>query len=60
VQQVIGMVTHGVVDRSILEHLKASGVSHLVETDTRSVTQWQNFVTVLSVAELLANGIKTG
>lgn len=57
-RRMIGIVTHGVISRIILERLKTAGIDKLTETDTREVIQDKNFVKVLSVAELLAGKIR--
>lgn len=57
-KRIIGIVTHGVCSRRILERLKTAGLDKIVETDTREVFQDEKFAEVLSVAELLTDGIK--
>ena len=58
-KRIIGIVTHGVTSSALLEHLKTAGLDGLVETDTRGVTRDENFVEVLSVAELLVEKLKS-
>ena len=57
-QRMIGIVTHGITSLALLEHLKTAGLDGLVETDTRNVTRDENFVEVLSVAELLTEKLR--
>lgn len=57
-RRIIGMVTHGVISRIVLERLETAGLDKIIETDTREVIRDKNFVGVLSVAELLAKELK--
>ena len=57
-QKIIAIVTHGITSIALLEHLKTAGLDGLVETDTREIIREGDFAEVLSVAELLAEGIR--
>ena len=57
-QCIIGIVTHGAASPAVLERLGTAGLDGLVETDTREVIQDGKFTEILSVAELLAEGIR--
>ena len=57
-RRIIGIVTHGITSPIILKRLKTAGLNGLLETDTREVIRDDDFVKVLSVAELLAEELQ--
>ena len=57
-RRVIGMVTHGINFSTVLMRLKTAGLDGIVETDTRNAIWHKPFTDILSVANLLADGVK--
>ena len=57
-RRIISMVTHGVTSLAVLERLGTAGIDKLVETDTRAIVRNRDFAEVLSVAELLTEGVR--
>lgn len=56
-KKVTVVVTHGITDVAVWEHIKDSGVDEIIESDTRSVSTLGEHQTVLSVSTLIADAI---